>query len=77
MLIYFNTELQQAVLELFAYSLQQSNGYLLLGKAETANEELQAANEELMLTQEEMQATNEELQTTNDELTAEQTNCWS
>jgi len=36
LLIYFNTELQQAVLELFAYSLQQSNGYLFLGKAETA-----------------------------------------
>ncbi len=36
LLIYFQPQLQQEVLDLFAYSLQQSNGYLLLGKAETA-----------------------------------------
>ncbi|HEV8427988.1 MAG TPA: CheR family methyltransferase [Pyrinomonadaceae bacterium] len=36
LLIYLKPELQQAVLDLFAYSLQQSHGYLFLGKAETA-----------------------------------------
>jgi len=36
LLIYLNPSLQQTVLDLFAYSLQQSRGYLLLGKAETA-----------------------------------------
>jgi two-component system CheB/CheR fusion protein len=36
LLIYLRPELQQIVLDLFAYSLQQSQGYLFLGKAETA-----------------------------------------
>ena len=36
LLIYLKPELQQRVLELFAYSLQDSHGYLFLGKAETA-----------------------------------------
>jgi len=36
LLIYLKPDLQQAVLDLFAYSLHQSNGYLFLGKAETA-----------------------------------------
>src|ERR1041384_6902380 len=36
LLIYLNPDLQQAVLDLFAYSLHQSLGYLFLGKAETA-----------------------------------------
>jgi two-component system CheB/CheR fusion protein len=36
LLIYFQPELQQAVLDLFAYSLQHTQGYLFLGKAETA-----------------------------------------
>jgi len=36
LLIYLRPELQQVVLDLFAYSLQQSQGYLFLGKAETA-----------------------------------------
>ena len=36
LLIYLKPELQQIVLDLFAYSLQQSRGYLFLGKAETA-----------------------------------------
>jgi len=36
LLIYFKPELQQQVLDLFAYSLHQSRGYLFLGKAETA-----------------------------------------
>jgi two-component system CheB/CheR fusion protein len=36
LLIYLKPELQQNVLDLFAYSLHQSNGYLFLGKAETA-----------------------------------------
>jgi two-component system CheB/CheR fusion protein len=36
LLIYLKPELQQAVLDLFAYSLHRSNGYLFLGKAETA-----------------------------------------
>ncbi len=36
LLIYLKPELQQTVLELFAYSLHQSQGYLFLGKAETA-----------------------------------------
>jgi two-component system CheB/CheR fusion protein len=36
LLIYFKPELQQRVLDLFTYSLHQVNGYLLLGKAETA-----------------------------------------
>jgi len=35
LLIYFNAELQQHVLDLFAFSLHHTNGYLLLGKAET------------------------------------------
>lgn len=35
LLIYLKPELQQVVLDLFAYSLQQSHGYLFLGKAET------------------------------------------
>ena len=35
LLIYLNPELQQTVLDLFAYSLHQSHGYLFLGKAET------------------------------------------
>ena len=34
LLIYFKPELQQHVLDLFAYSLHQVNGYLFLGKAE-------------------------------------------
>jgi two-component system CheB/CheR fusion protein len=36
LLIYLKPELQQLVLDLFAYSLHQSHGYLFLGKAETA-----------------------------------------
>jgi two-component system CheB/CheR fusion protein len=36
LLIYLKPELQQMVLDLFAYSLNQSRGYLFLGKAETA-----------------------------------------
>ena len=36
LLIYLKPELQQTVLDLFAYSLHQSQGYLFLGKAETA-----------------------------------------
>ena len=36
LLIYLKPELQQIVLELFAYALHQSRGYLFLGKAETA-----------------------------------------
>jgi two-component system CheB/CheR fusion protein len=36
LLIYFKTELQQQALDLFAFSLRHSRGYLLLGKAETA-----------------------------------------
>ncbi|HYV13642.1 MAG TPA: CheR family methyltransferase [Pyrinomonadaceae bacterium] len=36
LLIYLNPELQQVVLDLFAYSLHQSHGYMFLGKAETA-----------------------------------------
>src|ERR1044072_92784 len=36
LLIYLKPELQQVVLDLFAYSLQQSRGFLFLGKAETA-----------------------------------------
>src|SRR5215217_190182 len=36
LLIYLKPDLQQTVLDLFAYSLHQSNGYLFLGKAETA-----------------------------------------
>lgn len=36
LLIYLKPELQQVVLDLFAFSLQQSRGYLFLGKAETA-----------------------------------------
>jgi two-component system CheB/CheR fusion protein len=36
LLIYFKPELQQTVLDLFAYSLHQTQGYLFLGKAETA-----------------------------------------
>lgn len=36
LLIYLKPELQQEVLDLFAYSLQQSRGFLFLGKAETA-----------------------------------------
>jgi two-component system CheB/CheR fusion protein len=35
LLIYFNAELQQRVLDLFAFSLHTTNGYLFLGKAET------------------------------------------
>jgi two-component system CheB/CheR fusion protein len=35
LLIYRKPELQQVVLDLFAYSLHQSRGYLFLGKAET------------------------------------------
>jgi two-component system CheB/CheR fusion protein len=35
LLIYLRPELQQIVLDLFAYSLHQSRGYLFLGKAET------------------------------------------
>ena len=36
LLIYLKPELQQAVLDLFAYSLSPSNGFLFLGKAEAA-----------------------------------------
>jgi two-component system, chemotaxis family, CheB/CheR fusion protein len=36
LLIYLKPELQKVVLDLFAYSLHQSHGYLFLGKAETA-----------------------------------------
>ena len=36
LLIYLKPELQQVMLDLFAYSLHQSYGYLFLGKAETA-----------------------------------------
>jgi two-component system CheB/CheR fusion protein len=36
LLIYFRPQLQQDVLDVFAYSLHQTNGYLFLGKAETA-----------------------------------------
>ena len=36
LLIYFKPDLQKTVLDLFAYSLQQTMGYLFLGKAETA-----------------------------------------
>lgn len=36
LLIYLKQDLQQTVLDLFAYSLHQSQGYLFLGKAETA-----------------------------------------
>ena len=36
LLIYLKPDLQQVVLDLFAYSLHQSCGYLFLGKAETA-----------------------------------------
>jgi PAS domain S-box-containing protein len=35
LLIYFNADLQQQVLDLFAFSLHQNKGYLFLGKAET------------------------------------------
>lgn len=35
-LIYLKPDLQQVVLDLFAYSLHQSHGYLFLGKAEAA-----------------------------------------
>jgi two-component system, chemotaxis family, CheB/CheR fusion protein len=35
LLIYFNAELQQHVLDLFAFSLHYTSGYLFLGKAET------------------------------------------
>jgi len=35
LLIYLKADLQQTVLDLFAYSLSQSHGYLFLGKAET------------------------------------------
>jgi two-component system CheB/CheR fusion protein len=35
LLIYFNGDLQQHVLDLFAFSLHHTNGYLFLGKAET------------------------------------------
>ena len=35
LLIYLKPDLQQIVLDLFAYSLSQSHGYLFLGKAET------------------------------------------
>ncbi|HEX7330170.1 MAG TPA: chemotaxis protein CheB [Pyrinomonadaceae bacterium] len=35
LLIYLKPDLQQIVLDLFAYSLHQSRGYLFLGKAET------------------------------------------
>ena len=35
LLIYLKPDLQQVVLDLFAYSLHQSQGYLFLGKAET------------------------------------------
>jgi PAS domain-containing protein len=36
LLIYLKPDLQQLVLDLFAYSLHQSRGYLFLGKAEAA-----------------------------------------
>jgi two-component system, chemotaxis family, CheB/CheR fusion protein len=36
LLIYFKPELQQDLLDLFAYALHQNAGYLFLGKAETA-----------------------------------------
>ena len=36
LLIYLKPDLQQVVLDLFAYSLHQSHGFLFLGKAETA-----------------------------------------
>jgi two-component system CheB/CheR fusion protein len=36
LLIYFQPELQQDLLDLFAYALHQTSGYLFLGKAETA-----------------------------------------
>ena len=36
LLIYLKPELQQVVLDLFAFSLHQSHGYMFLGKAETA-----------------------------------------
>src|ERR1051325_11718977 len=36
LLIYLKPELQQVVLDLFAYSLHQLHGFLFLGKAETA-----------------------------------------
>ena len=36
LLIYLKPELQQTVLDLFAFSLHQTGGYLFLGKAETA-----------------------------------------
>jgi two-component system, chemotaxis family, CheB/CheR fusion protein len=36
LLIYLKPEVQQVVLDLFAYSLHQSRGFLFLGKAETA-----------------------------------------
>jgi two-component system, chemotaxis family, CheB/CheR fusion protein len=36
LLIYFQPQLQQEVLDLFAYSLHQTKGFLFLGKAETA-----------------------------------------
>jgi len=36
LLIYLKPDLQQVVLDLFAYSLHQSRGFLFLGKAETA-----------------------------------------
>jgi two-component system, chemotaxis family, CheB/CheR fusion protein len=37
LLIYFKPELQQHVLELFAFSLHHTNGHLFLGKAETVH----------------------------------------
>jgi len=36
LLIYFRPELQQEILDVFAYALHQTSGYLFLGKAETA-----------------------------------------
>jgi len=36
LLIYFKPELQQEILDMFAYSLHPTGGYLFLGKAETA-----------------------------------------
>jgi two-component system CheB/CheR fusion protein len=36
LLIYLKPDLQQNILDLFAYSLHQTNGFLFLGKAETA-----------------------------------------
>jgi len=36
LLIYLKPDLQQDILDLFAYSLHQTHGYLFLGKAETA-----------------------------------------